>query len=107
LVWKLRFIDEKSIESSMISFCKKFGYSDLLWIDTNLSKVQIYRLKFNIKVNKKSVFEKISTKAFETREIINIIKDQKVSAFMAESINMPVFKNAWANHIIKGNLRNR
>lgn len=95
---------ENKIEMALNSFGKKFGYDDLLWLDVNFAKITLHRLRIENSTERNTLFKSIKSKSFSKNEIISVIKDSKLTAFMSESINVPVFKNAWANHVTKGYL---
>jgi hypothetical protein len=97
----IELFENDKFESIMKSFSRKFGYTDVLWVDANLNEVNIYRLRRNINgEDEKLDFHNISSKKLTNDDLINIIKDPKINAFMTESLNLPVFYNAWVNHIL-------
>jgi hypothetical protein len=98
------FGEDKHIEL-MKSFGRKFGYKDIMWVNLDLEKVSLHRLSVDVIDNEDSITTaSLEGTKLSNDDLISILKESKLQAFLTESLNISVFRNAWADYIYSGKI---
>ncbi len=101
----LRMLDDRYMEVLFNSLLEELGYSDILWVDLDISHFSIYRARKEQEAS--SIFEKGSKDSFTSAKIdwsneigvIDFVKSSKLHAFLSVDSSSDEISDRWANFI--------